>query len=144
VGATVVTGRVAPPDPHVPAVFVARPPPQSDVAGFLSCLGDILGPDIRLCPEYGLNVHGKRLYVVPFAIDDVRVISGRNVHDRLVAFAIGRAHAFAPPGALTLTANGRPVPLAADGTFSVARTDGSALELLLTTAAGDATIARVP
>src|SRR5262245_15931959 len=57
VGATVVTGRVAPPDPHVPAVFVARPPPRSDVAGFLSCLGDILGPDIRLCPEYGLNVH---------------------------------------------------------------------------------------
>jgi len=146
VGATAVTGRVAAPDPTLPPALMRHwGPRQPDVGGFIACLGDIVGPDIRLCPQFGLNVHGKGLYVVPFAIDDVRVITGKNVHERLIAFVLERFDTVvsAPRGPLTLMANGRPVPLAPDGTFSVARTDGSALELVVTTAAGDATIARV-
>src|SRR5262245_17462544 len=145
VGATPVTGRVVPPAPVLPPALAA-PRRQPDVGGFLACLGRILGPDIRLCPEFGLNVHGKGLYVVPFGIRDLRVITGKNVHERLMTFVLEqyRVLASAPRGPLTLTANGQPVPLAADGTFSIARTDGRALELLLTTAAGDATVARVP
>jgi hyaluronoglucosaminidase len=148
IAADAVTGRVAPPDPVqaaalAPAITAPRQPP--DLFAYLACLGDLLGPDIRLCPELGLNVHGKALYFVPFDIRDVRLITGKNVHERLMTFVAERYRAWAAHarGPLTLTANGRPVALADDGTFTLPRPDANPLDLVLTTAAGDATTVRV-
>jgi hypothetical protein len=113
---------------------------------YLRCLGNLLGADIRLCPELGLNVHGKALYFVPFGFGDVRLITGHNVHERLMAFVADRHREWdgrqnGTPG-LALTANGAPVAFDASGRFRCpART---ALNLVPTTSAGDATTARVP
>jgi hypothetical protein len=146
-----VTGRVAPPDPSLVAALapsVTAPRRHPDLGAYLRCLGDILGADIRRCPEFGLNVHGKALYFVPFDVRDLRLITGKNVHEHLMAFVAAQAGAWAarPSGtpALALAANGVPVPLAADGTFALARSSGTPIELALTTTAGDATVVRIP
>jgi hyaluronoglucosaminidase len=150
VGPEMLTGRVVPPDAALaaalaPAVTGSRP--RSDLAAYVTCLGDILGADIRLCPEFGLNVHGKGLYFVPFDFGDIRLITGRNVHEQLIAFVAARYRDWAPrqngTPALMLHANGSTVPLGADGTFAVTRQPGLAVELVVSTPAGDATSARV-
>jgi hypothetical protein len=152
-GAFTVTGRALPPDaPLVAALAPAfPPPPPPDIGGYLRCLGDFLGPDIHLCPQFGLNVHGKALYIVPFEITDIRIITGKNVHQRLVGFVAAAHRAWAAreaeaPSALSLTLDGRPVALAPDGAFSVTagRPLGGSSRLVLETAAGDATAMQVP
>lgn len=150
IAATTVTGRVAPPDPVQAAALtptITAPRPQPDLGAFLRCLGDVLGADIRLCPELGLNVHGKALYFVPFDVRDLRLITGKNVHERLVAFVAARYREWsarqAGPFTLALSANGLPVALGADGTFSLSRPDGIALDLTLTTTGGEATTVRI-
>ena len=35
-------------------------------------------------------MHGKALYFVPFDVRDLRLITGKNVHERLVAFVAER------------------------------------------------------
>jgi len=146
-----VTGRVVPPDAAVvgelaPALTASRRRP--DLGAYLRCLGNLLGADIRLCPELGLNVHGKALYFVPFDFGDVRLITGRNVHERLMAFVADRHREWdgrqSGPPRLVLTANGAPVPVDAAGSFTIARAAGAALDLVVTTTAGDATAARLP
>src|SRR5262249_46172647 len=152
-GVLTITGRALPPDAELvaelaPAFQAPRPP---DVAGCLRCLGGLLGAGIRLCPQFGLNVHGKELYVVPFDITDIRVITGRNVHQRLIRF-VGDSHqAWAArqpvtPVALALSLDGRPVGIGPDGTFNVIsqRAPGSTARLVLETAVGDATAAQLP
>jgi hypothetical protein len=47
-------------------------------------MGDMLSADIGFEPALGLNVHGKALYPVPYSMTDVRTITGRNVHRRLL------------------------------------------------------------
>jgi hyaluronoglucosaminidase len=51
-----------------------------------NAMGDMLSADIGFDPALGLNVHGKALYPVPFSMTDVRTITGRNVHRRLLEF----------------------------------------------------------
>src|SRR4029079_860755 len=87
-----ITGRVTPPDDAVVAALApALPaPPQPDIGAYLSCLGNVTAVDIRLCPELGLNIHGKGLYLVPFSVSDIRFITGKNVHHQLLAFVAAR------------------------------------------------------
>ena len=147
-----VTGRLAPPDPALAADLalpLAGPRPRPDLAGYVRCLGDVLGVDIRLCPELGLNVHGKAFYFVPFDVRDLRLITGKNVHERLVGFVVERYREWAvrqagAPAALTLTADGMPVTVARDGTFAFSRPAGSRVRLVVTTATGDATAVSGP
>src|SRR5262249_197276 len=152
-GALTITGRALPPDAALVAelapAFVAPRPP--DVAGYLRCLGDLLGAGIRLCPQFGLNVHGKELYIVPFDVTDIRVITGRNVPRRLIAFVANNQQAGAErqpggPVALGLSLDGQPVGIGPDGTFSVTseRAPGSPARLVLETAVGDATAVQLP
>jgi hyaluronoglucosaminidase len=152
-GALTVTGRALPPDAalvgELAQAFPSPPPP--DVAGYLRCLGDFLGASIRLCSQFGLNVHGKALYVVPFDITDIRVITGRNVHQRLVGFVAEahRAWAARQPGTpvgLALTLDGRPVAVGPDGSFSatIPHAPGRSSRLVLETAAGDAVAVQIP
>src|SRR5262249_37252322 len=142
-----VSGQAYAPDPALAnslAVGFPRVTPP-DSGGYLRCLGDLLGPDIRLCPQFGLNVHGKGLYVVPFDVRDIRVITGRNVHEHLIGFVGDTYRAWAArqsdaAGALSLNLDGRPVPLAADGSFSfVMPSGGRTSRLVIATSAGDAT-----
>jgi hypothetical protein len=159
-----VAGRALPPDPATAArlgpSFVAEASAVAariaapDVGGFVDCLGDLLGADIRFCTAFGLNVHGKALYFVIRAPDlsDLRIVTDRNVHDRLIRFAGAAYAAWAArrrPGddALTLTIDGIPTPVAPDGSFSLTfiRPEvGNNIRLLLTTAGGDATALFVP
>ena len=126
-------------------------PPHPDIGEYVRCLGNLLGADIHLCTEFGLNVHGKGFYLVPFDIKDVRLISGRNVHQRLVQFVGERHRAWAGRqqtggGALSLTLDGAPVAVAADGAFAVTTPlpPGGTARLALATAAGDVTTIPVP
>jgi len=150
----VVSGRATPPDAVLAGTLapaVAGAPPQPDVGEYVRCLGDLLGPGIRLCTEFGLNVHGKAFYFVPFALKDVRLITGKNVHEHLVQFARDRYREWAArqgnavPG-LSLTLDDTPVALGADGSFSVTTTlpPGGTVRLALASAAGDVTAVRVP
>jgi hypothetical protein len=139
-----VTGRVLPPDGALAAaVSTTLPaPPRTDLGAYLLCLGNITGADIGFCPESGLNVHGKALYVVPFSVTDVRLTTGRNVHHRLLASVAARyaewaARQPAVSPTLLLTADGRPVALDATGRFVAPGAAGQ--RLVVTTAAGDAT-----
>jgi hyaluronoglucosaminidase len=149
----VVSGRVHPPDAALAgSLAVAFPPLQPpDTAGYLHCLGDLLGPDIRLCPEFGLNVHGKALYIVPFDLRDIRIITGRNVHQHLIGFVGDAYRAWAArqlgaAPALSLHLDGQPIDLAADGSFSfVTRPSGGRTSrLVVGTSAGDATAISLP
>jgi hypothetical protein len=159
-----VAGRVLPPDPATAARLgpgfvaeanaVAARMAAPDVGGFVDCLGDLLGADIRFCTAFGLNVHGKALYFLIHAPDlsDVRIVTDRNVHDRLIQVTAAAYAAWAArrrPGddALTLTIDGIPTPLAADGSFSLTfpRPEvGNNIRLLVATAGGDATALSVP
>ena len=145
VDAGAVTGRAVRPDGPLAASLSAAftaPRPQPDLASYVRCLGEITGADIRFCPELGLNVHGKGLYLVPFSLTEVRLITGKNVHHRLIAFVAAqyrdwaaRQPATAPT--LSLTADGRPVAVDGAGVFTVTNAPG--LRLAVTTSAGDAT-----
>ena len=149
-----VSGVAAPPDAALadtlaPAFDLA--PPHPDIGEYVRCLGNLLGADIHLCTEFGLNVHGKGFYLVPFDIKDVRLISGRNGHQRLVQFVGERHRAWAGRqqaggGALSLTLDGAPVAVAADGAFAVTTPlpPGGTARLALATAAGDLTTIPVP
>jgi len=127
------------------AARIAGPP----FPDYFDCLGDLQGADIHFCPQFGLNVHGKMLYVIIRMIPQIFFISDRNVHERLVLLAGGSYTEWAArqgdgSAMLTLTADGAPVPLAADGTFDVTRPAPSGMRLVLATAAGDATARVVP
>jgi beta-N-acetylglucosaminidase-like protein len=126
------------------AARIAAPP----LGAYLACLGDLLGADIHFCSRFGLNVHGKALYILIHDPTDVSVVSDRNVHDRLVLLAGSIYAAWAArqgPGgaALAVTVNGAPALLAADGTFDVTVV-GTRASVLVSTAAGDATARMVP
>ena len=148
-----VSGQVHPPDAALAdSLAVAFPPLEPpDAGGYLRCLGDLLGPNIRLCPQFGLNVHGKGLYVVPFDVRDIRIITGKNVHEHLIG-VVGdtyRAWAGRQPGAgdtLFLRLDGQPIDLAADGSFSFVTQSsaGHASRLVIETSAGDATAISLP
>jgi hypothetical protein len=71
------------------AASIARQIEVPDVLGYVRCLGDLLGAGIRLCPERGLNVHGKRFYFLLESAARAEVVTGHNVHDRLVRFVAG-------------------------------------------------------
>ncbi|HEV7733556.1 MAG TPA: protein O-GlcNAcase [Candidatus Binatia bacterium] len=149
-GAVRVVGRALPPDTATVATLAptfGSPPSAPDIGGYLRCLGNIVGPDIRLCPEYGLNVHGKGLCIIPKSLTDIQIITDRNVHRRLLtivaaSYAGWQARQNAGTAPLTLTADGTPIPLAADGSFDTV-VPGRPSTLLLKTPAGDAT-ARTP
>jgi hypothetical protein len=75
-----------------------------------------------------------------------RLISGNNVHHRLLTFAVARhgdwaARQAAAPWTLSLTVDGRPVALDAAGAFVTP--GGSGARLVATTPAGDATAVMV-
>jgi hypothetical protein len=155
-----VTGRAAAPDAATAAALgpgfaadataaaarIASPP----LGAFIGCLGHLLGADIRFCPEFGLNVHGKQLFVVIRVVPDITIVSDRNVHERLVILAGSTYTEWSPrqtPGsdALTLTIDGVPVSLAPDGSFdATVEAPGGHAVLQVTTAAGDATAHDVP
>jgi hyaluronoglucosaminidase len=151
------SGRALPPDATVQADLApgfAVPPVVPTAPELVECLGGIdgiLSSDIPFCPELGLNVHGKRLYVVPYSFSVIETITGRNVHQRFLELVAARWADFQSreaPGstALALTIDGAPVPLAPNGDFDVtiAVPAGGAATLVLTTAAGDATSRVVP
>jgi hypothetical protein len=155
-----VTGRALAPDAATAAALgpgfaaeatltaarIARPP----FGAFITCLGSLLGPDIRFCPEFGLNVHGKQLFVLIRVVPDISFVSDRNVHERLVILAGSTYTVWSPrqtPGsdALTLTIAGTPVALAPDGSFdTTVETQGGHATLEVTSTAGDATALDVP
>lgn len=149
-----VTGRAVGPDEAAVATLgpaFATPPVPPTALELLSCLGNPTSADIGFCPQLGLNVHGKALYIVPYSLTDLQTITGRNVHDQLLAFVAARYAdwlARQEPGAnaIVLTLDDAPVTPAPDGTFDVsvpAPSNGSAT-LRLSTAAGDATSRAVP
>lgn len=149
-----VTGFALPPRHQVIAALgpgFATAPAIPDFGAFTRCLGDVLGADIAFCPEFGLNVHGKALYVVPTSLTRIDVTTGRNVHDRFLAFVAARQTDFLArqgPGAdaLAVTLEGAPIALAPDGGFDVTipLPPTGRGRLVATTAAGDATALLVP
>jgi hyaluronoglucosaminidase len=130
------------------AVGVAARIARFPVGDLFVCLGNPIGENIGFCPQFGLNVHGKVFYFLITAAG-LETITDRNVHDRLV-LATGAAYtewvARRGPGAdtLALALDGTPVPLAADGSFDVTHPASGGAQLLLTTAAGEATALRIP
>jgi hyaluronoglucosaminidase len=128
------------------AARIASPP----VGAFFACLGRVAGANIHFCPQFGLNVHGKRLYVVIRSTSDIQIVSDRNVHDRLVRFAgdtwtawaAGRTDA---ANVVTATVDGATAPLDGEGRFDVTvpTVTGSAT-VLVSTAAGERTARVVP
>jgi hypothetical protein len=153
------SGRVVPPDAAIAGVSgpgfataataiaarIAAPP----VGALVACLGDLRGADINLCTTYGLNVHGKALYVVIHTVSSIEVVADRNVHDRLVRFAGTTYAAWAahqPVGTLSLTADDAPVTLDGDGGFTldVPLPGSGHVRLVAATSAGDATARAVP
>lgn len=147
-------GTVRPPDAGVVAslgpVF-ATPPTVPGIGELLQCMGDVTSADINFCPQLGLNVHGKAIYLVPFSLTDLRTITGRNVHQHLLELVAARWADYQGrqgPGAdaLSLTIDGVAVPLDGAGGFDVtiALPPGRHATLLATTAAGDATSRVVP
>jgi hypothetical protein len=121
---------------------VTRP----DLGGYLACLGDFLGAAIRLCPEFGLNVHGKSLFFIIRSGSDIEIVSDRNVHDRLVVFAAARyaewrARRAAGADVLRIEIGDRVVMPVADGRFDVhlLGAGGSDRMLRVRTAAGETT-----
>ena len=127
------------------AARIAAPP----VGPLGRCLGNLLGADIAFCTTFGLNVHGKALYVIIRTVSSLEIVADRNVHDRLVRFA-GTTYAEwaarQPAGTLALTADGAPVALDSDGRFTLDAPlpRAGTVRLLAATAAGDATARAVP
>jgi hypothetical protein len=154
-GATLrVAGRaVAPDDGVVPtlAPLYGTVPPLPALGELFARKGNLLSADVALCPELGLNVHGKALYAVPYSLTELRTITGRNVHRRFLELVAARAADYAArqvPGAkaIAVTLGGAPVTLAPDGTFdaTIACEAGRSTTLVVTTATGDATARVVP
>jgi hyaluronoglucosaminidase len=149
-----VTGRALPPDDATIAALAptfATVPPLPTLGELFACKGNLLSADVALCPELGLNVHGKALYAVPYSMSDLRTITGRNVHRRLLELVAERcadytSHHRAESNALTVWIDAAPVTLAPDRTFDVTipAPVGGTATLLVTTAAGDATSRTVP
>jgi len=157
-GGAHVTGRALPPDHAVAdllgpgfsteatavAARVANPP----VGDYLSCLGLSLlqTADIHFCPQFGLNVHGKSLFFLIRSASDVSIVSDENVHDRLVRFTGAAYDAFSTgrtpdSDALTMTVEGVPASLGADGSFDATVPVAILhVRLRLTTAAGELTL----
>jgi hypothetical protein len=160
-----VRGRALPPDAGVASILgpgfaaealatalrIATPP----LGPYIGCLGAIQGADIHFCPEYGLNVHGKSLYVVIRTVRDIAIVTDRNVHDRLVQLAGAEYEAWSArrgPGsdALSVTVGVFQVAVAPDGTFDVTippmgrPTRDSRVPVHVVTAAGEPTSALVP
>ena len=126
---------------------IARP----DVLGYLRCLGDLFGPGIHPCPDFGLNVHGKALYFFIGSASDLRVVTGRNVHDRLVRFAASRYAAWldrrvAGADATTVSVSDRAIIPGPDGDFALVVPEHRAARLALRvrTIAGEETAVDVP
>jgi hyaluronoglucosaminidase len=148
-----VTGRALPPDGATIAALAgfATVPALPSIGDLVTCKGNLLSADIKLCPELGLNVHGKALYPVPYSLEDFQIITGRNVYRKLLELIAARYADYQNrqgPGAnaLTVTLEGAAATVAPDGTFDVIATlpaSGSAV-LSISTAAGDATNVRVP
>lgn len=142
-----VAGRVAPPDAVRASALGAALPAvlDADLGTYIQCLAPLTGADRGFCPELGLNVHGKHLYLLAWSLENIELTTGKNQYDRLVALARDRYAAWAARqdggGALSATIDGAPLPLAPDGGFdvTVTRAGDAPVRLLVTTAAGDAT-----
>lgn len=140
-----VHGRVLPPDAATAARLgpgFAEVPAPPDPSAYLSALGDVLGADPLLPVAHGLNVHGKRLYVVPRSLTAIDVVTGHNVHDRFLAFVAAAWHGRGRAEPVALTAGGRRYALDRDGAFAVAH-GGGPLRLVATTPDGAATAVTV-
>lgn len=133
-----VRGRVLAPNLERAEQLAGRaaPPPTPSLDTYLSALGDLLGPDPTLPRALGLNVHGKRFYVIPRGPTALDIVVDRNEHDRFLAFA---AEAWdrrdRHPAPLRLTVAGRASALDAEGRF-VARCEPGPVVLVATTAGG--------
>jgi hypothetical protein len=149
-----VTGRAVAPDAATVAALAptfATLPPLPSFAEILGHKGNLLSADIVFCPQFGLNVHGKALYVVPYSLTDLQTITGRNVYRNFLELVAARYADYqgrqgAGANALAVRLDGAPVALGPDGGFDVTVTlpaSGTAT-LAVTTAAGDATSRTVP
>jgi hyaluronoglucosaminidase len=69
------------------AAAVAARRASPPLGAYLACLGPFLTADIHFCADYGLNVHGKALYLYPSGPASITIVTDRNVFDRLVLFA---------------------------------------------------------
>ncbi len=132
------------------AAAVATRVAQPDIAGYLRCLDDFLGPTIRLCPEFGLNVHGKALFFFIGGATGVEIVSDRNVHDRLIVLAARRYGdwlARRTPGsdALQIRIGETRVVASTDGRFAarIARPDAGDVRVVVSTAADERTAVAV-
>lgn len=151
-GALRIVGRALPPDPTRVAALAAALPTiaDADFSGYVRCLAPLTGAERGFCPEFGLNVHGKRLYFLAWSLTRLELTTGRNQYDRLVTLALARHTAWvARQGAgtgLTATIDGTPLPLDGDGRFDVTVpfTSGGTVRLEVVTAAGDATGITLP
>jgi hyaluronoglucosaminidase len=130
----------------VVAARVARP----DVAGYVACLGDFLGPTIRFCSEFGLNVHGKALFFFIGGPMSIEIVSDRNVHDRLVLLTARRYESWRSrrgPGAdaLRIRIEEMRVAPSRDGGFAarIARGGAGAIRVVVSTGAGESTAVAV-
>ena len=155
-----VQGRVTGPDPALAALLgpdfaaeaamiaarIATPP----FGAYLRCLGPLTSADIHFCPQFGLNVHGKQLYVLIRTATDIALITDRNVHDALVrqvaaawtAWSAGRSDA---ANVVSATLDGTPIALGGDGGFDVTvPTATGRATLALGTAGGETTVRLVP
>lgn len=149
-----VRGTVRPPDHAVVAALgpaLATPPEVPGIGELLAGMGNVTSADIRFCPELGLNVHGKALYLVPYSLTDVRTITGQNVHRHLLELVAERYAdwVFRNPsgtGTLALSIDGTPLAVDDAGAFDVTTPlpPAGRATLLATTAAGDATSRVVP
>jgi hypothetical protein len=122
-----------------PIVAAERLAPSPNA--LLECLGPLLTADIAFCPQLGLNVHGKRLYVS--LANPITLVTGRNRHDQLLdaaalAWSEWTARQSATP-TLTVTLDGSPVSLAPDGSFDAPVAATGTIRVLVATDAGDAT-----
>ncbi len=146
-----VTGRAVPPDDAVVAALApiyGVVPPLPTLGELFARKGNVLSADVALCPELGLNVHGKALYAVPYSLTELRTIGGRNVHRQFLELVASRVADYAArqgpaANAIAVTLGDAPVALAPDGTFD-ATAPGGSTTLVVTNAAGDATARVVP
>jgi hyaluronoglucosaminidase len=122
-----------------PIVAAERPAPNLNA--LLDCLGPLLSADIDFCPQLGLNVHGKRLYVS--LANPITLVTGRNRHDQLLdaaALAWSEWTTRQPTTpTLTVTIDGLPVSLGPDGSFDAPVAATGTIRVLVSTDAGDAT-----
>jgi hypothetical protein len=128
------------------AADVAERIQHPPLGAYITCLGNLLGADIRFCPELGLNVHGKALFILIRSATDIEVIADRNVFGRVVQLAGARWEAWRArrgPGSdlLAVTSGTTNVPLDDDGTYavSVSIPRGALHPIRVTTGAGETT-----